>query len=100
MELAGGELSLVVDDSSATYPLTIDPYLFEIKKLTSGDGAGGDKFGQSVAIDGDTAVIGAPWDDTGSNTSQGSAYVFSRNQGGANSWGEVKKLVASDGGAK
>ena len=27
--------------------------------------------------------------------SQGSAYIFSRNRGGTNAWGRVKKLVAS-----
>ncbi|MGR0481495.1 MAG: FG-GAP repeat protein [Candidatus Electronema sp. V4] len=44
-------------------------------KLTAADGAAGDWFGRSVAVAGDTAVIGAPSDyDKGS--SSGSAYVF------------------------
>jgi hypothetical protein len=69
----------------------------QVKKLTASDGGFFDGFGISVAIYGDTAIVGAAFDGIGSNFSQGSAYVFERNQGGANNWGEVKKLTASDG---
>ena len=69
----------------------------EVKKLTASDGAQGDGFGRAVAIYGDTAIVCAVADDIGSNSDQGSAYVLERNQGGANNWGEVKKLTASDG---
>ncbi len=56
-------------------------------------------FGSQVAIDGDTIVVGAPFDDgsTGSVSSNiGAAYIFNRNQGGAEHWGEVANLHASD----
>ena len=46
------------------------------------------------AFDGDTVVIGAKNDDD-NGTNSGSAYVFERNQGGADNWGEVVKLTAS-----
>jgi len=65
----------------------------QVMKLTASDGAAYDEFGHSVAISGDTIVVGAWGDDTG----QGSAYVFERNESGADAWGEVKKLTASDG---
>ena len=68
----------------------------EVKKLTASDGAADDFFA-GVAIYADTAIVGAIHDDIGSNRDQGSAYIFERNQGGANNWGEVKKLTASDG---
>jgi uncharacterized repeat protein (TIGR02543 family) len=61
-------------------------------KLTASDAAAGDYFGRSVAVSGDTAVIGAYWDDDGGNES-GSAYVFSRNGG---VWSQQAKLTASD----
>ena len=54
-------------------------------------------FGQSVAIAGDTIVVGAPGEDTtgGSVLSYaGAAYVFQRDQGGANNWGRVARLTA------
>ena len=44
-------------------------------KLVASDGAVDDQFGFSVAVSGDTAVVGAPFDDD-SGSSSGSAYVF------------------------
>ena len=66
--------------------------LSEIKKLPSSQTDPFDRFGFSVAVSGDIAVVGAPWE------SSGAAYVYERNAGGADNWGEVKKLTASDGG--
>jgi hypothetical protein len=70
----------------------------EVEKLTASDGASEDRFGDSVAIYDDTIVIGAFGDDDNGSES-GSAYVFERNEGGADNWGEVEKLTASDGAA-
>ena len=50
----------------------------------------------SVSISGDTIVVGAQGDDKGANLSQGAAYVFERNTGGVDNWGEVAILRASD----
>ena len=44
-------------------------------KLTASDGASGDKFGLSVSVSGNTAVVGANHDDDNGENS-GSAYVF------------------------
>ena len=67
-----------------------------------------DRFGWSVAVDGDLIVVGAPEEDGGgagvgapesdnSASNAGAAYVFERNQGGADAWGQVVKLTPSDG---
>lgn len=69
----------------------------QVVKLTAADGAAEDLFGWSVAVSGDTAVVGSQWADIGSNEYQGAAYIFDRNQGGPDSWGQVEKLVAEDG---
>ncbi len=62
-------------------------------KLTATDGESADLFGMSVAIGGDTALVGAPYDDDkGSNS--GSAYVFVRSAG---TWTPQMKLTANDG---
>ena len=45
--------------------------------LTASDGAADDGFGR-VSINGDTILSGANRDDVGSNTDQGSAYIFIR----------------------
>ncbi len=70
----------------------------EVKKVTASDGAAYDRFGHSVSISGDMAIIGAYGDDDKGDDS-GSAYLFSRDEGGAGNWGEVAKLTASDGAA-
>ncbi len=70
----------------------------QVKKLTASDAAGGDRFGSAVALDGDTALVGAEMDaDNGDD--YGSVYIFERNQGGTDNWGEVKEIHASDGAA-
>ena len=67
-------------------------------ELTASDGATGDDFGVSVALSGDTALVGAPYKQIGANADQGAAYIFVRagaawsQQGGA--------LTASDGAEK
>lgn len=62
-------------------------------KLTAGDGAPGDRFGYSVSLSGDTALIGAIYDDDNGDYS-GSAYVF---QKVGDVWIQQAKLIASDG---
>ena len=71
----------------------------EMNKLTASDAAADDMFGVSVSISGDTVVVGSCWDDIGAATDAGSAYVFYRNQGGPDAWGQVSKLTASDAAA-
>jgi hypothetical protein len=66
----------------------------EQAKLTASDAAAEDRFGFSVSINSDSAVIGAVWDDHGGGTDYGSVYVFSRDAGGT--WSEQVKLTASD----
>ncbi|TWT52953.1 hypothetical protein Pla22_05810 [Rubripirellula amarantea] len=69
----------------------------EVAHLTGDLGAAGlqTSFGWSVAIDGDTAVVGAQYDRE-NGFRAGAAYVFGRNQGGSNQWGRVAKLAGSD----
>ena len=64
-------------------------------KLVAADGKNKDYFGQSVAIDGDTIVVGVPQADIGEDTDQGAIYVFTRK---GDHWGEQVKLEASGGG--
>jgi hypothetical protein len=67
----------------------------EVKKLVASDGETSDRLGQSVAVDGDTVLAGATHDADAGFVS-GAAYVFERDAGGVDNWGEVKKLTASD----
>jgi 6-phosphogluconolactonase (cycloisomerase 2 family) len=63
--------------------------------LVASDGPANDQFGQSVAIDGETLVVGAHFDDD-AGASSGSAYVFVRV---GSSWTQQAKLAASDAAA-
>jgi hypothetical protein len=70
-----------------------------VKTLLSSDLQAGDNFGRSVAISGDVIVVGAHSEDGGAGdpyANAGAAYVFQRNQGGANNWGQIKRLSAHD----
>jgi hypothetical protein len=69
-----------------------------VRKITASDAAAGDWFGQSVSVSGDIIVVGADGDDDGGSYS-GSAYIFYRNQGGTDNWGQVRKITASDAAA-
>jgi len=63
-------------------------------KLTADDGAVDDRFGTSVAIDGDTIIVGATRNDVDGITDSGSTYVFTRT---GSTWTLQTKLAATDG---
>lgn len=91
----GGQGLFAETSENGTYDgsTSMNPTEFtERARLTSG--ASGDRFGCSVAISGNTIVVGAVTDTVGTNTAQGSAYVFVR-EGGI--WSEQAKIVAPDG---
>lgn len=66
------------------------------KKLIASDPGTNDQFGVAVSISGNSAIVGAFWDDHPGLTDSGSAYVFVRS--GA-AWSHQAKLTASDGGS-
>ncbi|MGH8428438.1 MAG: FG-GAP repeat protein [Gammaproteobacteria bacterium] len=63
-------------------------------ELTASDGTAGVLFGYSVALDGTTALVGAPDETVNGNASQGAAYVFGESGG---TWSQTAELTASDG---
>ena len=68
----------------------------EEAKLTASDGGASDTFGFSVALSGNTALVGARLHDVGGNDFAGSAYVYSWD---GIEWTEQAELTASDGAA-
>ena len=85
------QVALGWDDPSDA-SITGYEYLLQIAKLTASDGVAADLFGHSVAVDGDTAVVGSYKDDS----QKGAAYVLTRDSS-SGAWSEVAKLTASDG---
>jgi len=96
----GGTTTIVgapEDDDNG--PNSGSAYLFDvttgiqIAKLLPTDGAAADSFGESVALDGTTAIVGACRnDDNGANS--GSAYLFDTTTGE-----QIAKLMPSDNAA-
>src|SRR5262249_39266825 len=84
-------------DQGSAHVFQICQGLAQQQKITANDGAAYDDFGESVAISGDTAVVGASNGDVGGNADQGSAYVFVRD--GA-TWKQQQKLTATNGAAR
>ncbi len=62
-------------------------------KLVAGDPQGAGNFGQSVALSGSRAAVGANLVDIGSSFDAGAAYVFDL---GGSGWVQSAKLVAGD----
>jgi hypothetical protein len=96
LQLDGNQLKLNVSDLGARYPIVIDP-LVQLAQLSASDGKVGDQFGSSVAVSGNTAVVGAPNASDGSQ-SLGAAYVFVKAANGWNNMTQTAKLTGSDSG--
>ncbi|MFN4253882.1 MAG: T9SS type A sorting domain-containing protein [Saprospiraceae bacterium] len=65
----------------------------QIKKLVPADGAANDKFGTSVALSNDYAYVSAVKASSG----VGAVYVFHKDVGGKDNWGQVGKYTATGG---
>ena len=67
---------------------------YEVQKI--GDPAAGtNNFGCRVALDGDQALVGAYLTTVGGVASNGAAYVFGKDVGGTDNWGQTAYLVPS-----
>ena len=96
------------DDFGALNPNMGSAYIFEktgiedwtfVQKISSSDQDDYDRFGWSVAINGNYVVVGAyaedeDTDDSNTLSKAGAAYIFERDSVGV--WIEVQKIVASD----
>jgi len=80
------------DSGSVTIFQKVDSTWTEIARLEASDGDAGDYFGSSVALSGNTLIVGAMGDEEG-GTYSGSAYIF---QDTGSGWHEVAKLTADD----
>lgn len=83
------------NDSGAAYIYKRESDIWHYHtKITAGDGVAGDLFGISVAIDGNTILVGADLHDEKAENA-GAVYVFVNKN---NQWSQETKLIASDGG--
>jgi Concanavalin A-like lectin/glucanases superfamily/FG-GAP repeat/Secretion system C-terminal sorting domain len=107
MRYAQGSIDFYIQEASAIYPLTIDPTWTQQGYLKASNTEASDQFGFSVAISGETVVVGAFSEDsnaTGINGNQadnsasasGVAYIFVRS---GTTWTQQAYLKASNTGA-
>ncbi|MGQ0621898.1 MAG: hypothetical protein ACT4QA_18585 [Panacagrimonas sp.] len=84
--LEPNQFQIAFDDSGAAYPVTVDPPLVseDDKIISEGDGATNLNFAYSVAVDGDTLLVGRIGDGIGA------AYVFVRS---GSTWMRQAKLT-------
>lgn len=92
LAIVGAHLDDVIgtDSGSASIFQRFGAFWLQVAKLVPNDAAAGDRFGTSVSISGDTAVVGAIWDDDAGSAS-GSATVFQRIE---SAWLPQAKLVS------
>ncbi|MDF1839036.1 MAG: FG-GAP repeat protein, partial [Planctomycetota bacterium] len=100
--VSGSQISIVIQDRHAVYPLTIDPIAQEAY-LKASNTEGMDEFGTVVATSGNRVVVGAPSEDgasSGVNGSQGNGlqnsgavYIFEEVGG---TWTQQAYLKASN----
>lgn len=53
-------------------------------------------FGDSIALSQNWLAVSAPTETPSGNTTKGAVYLYSRDSGGANNWGQVHRLLIDD----
>jgi hypothetical protein len=103
----GGGLGRVAIDGDTVVAIGDAGYVFvkpssgwadmtQVARLTSTDGTEARGFGSSVAISGDTVVIGAPLANINGITGLGAAYVYVKPASGWADMTQTARLIASD----
>lgn len=67
----------------------------ELLKLAPSQVETDDRFGRSVSISGDLIAVGAVGDEA-AGTASGAVYLFGRNEGASNQWGEVMRIAPTN----
>jgi hypothetical protein len=60
-----------------------------VKEVFASDAAVGDRMGQSVLLDGDLLFVGAALDDNQSAVDAGTVYIYGKDVGGTENWGQI-----------
>ncbi len=92
-------VALVVFLTTPAYVLASSKFM-QLADLTASDGqlSTDPDLGSSLAISGNTVVVGAPGAQVNGHTNQGAIYVFIKPASGWTNMTQVAKLTASDGG--
>lgn len=93
LTLSGRRLVIEVDDADAVYPVEVDPVVSvrgdDFLRIVPEEGPISD-FGTSVAVDGDTAVVGSPESRNAGGLRSGAVLIYQRDTDGA--WSQVARF--------
>lgn len=79
IETSGNEITLVIDDREAVYPIVVDPIVASVEQILDFVPQTGAQFGDAVAINGDRALVGSWLEDfSPSAVDSGKVYFFKR----------------------
>ncbi|MEO7048179.1 MAG: hypothetical protein ABI091_22970 [Ferruginibacter sp.] len=81
--------------SASIYHYSGNNWVF-MQKLTDATGTNNERFGASVSISGNYAIVGAYLDDVGANVDQGSASIYRFN---GSTWVLLQKIIDATGAA-
>jgi FG-GAP repeat len=88
-------------EQGAAYVFTMPPSgwanAVQTAVLRASEGQAEELFGHSVAVSGNTIVVGAPFREVGKHTGQGAAYVFVKPRSGWTNAIQTAKLTAARG---
>ncbi|MEZ4685511.1 MAG: hypothetical protein R3B47_05455 [Bacteroidia bacterium] len=104
---AVGAMNTELHSSGSSMPLAGAVYLFErnrggsnnwgfVKKLSPFDLNSGYQFGRNMSLEGNLLAVGTPAALGSNNKRTGAVYLFHKDEGGQNNWGEWRKIIASD----
>ncbi len=94
LELAGNAIDVRVNTHGAAWPVTVDPLVTGTPaEFTAREAESGDFMGCSVALAGDTALVGAAATPFAGKANAGVAYVFTRS---GMDWNEQAKLALTN----
>jgi hypothetical protein len=71
--------------------------LTQLAELSASDGTRKNQFGLSIAVSGNTVVVGAPGANDGSNQGAGAVYVFTKPENGWANMTQTAKLTCANG---
>ena len=92
----GDNIDSTKGNAGAAYLFKFDGTTWnKLKKLTKSSPGFGERFGFSVSINGDYAIVGSHFSDPGF-INAGAAYIFYKDEGGSDNWGLQEELTASD----
>lgn len=94
LRLACGSIALMLLPAAIVQPAAGQCGV--LTEVAASDAQVGADYGRSIAVEGGTAIVGAPLHNILQTPDAGKAYIYGRDEGGTDQWGQVIDLQADD----